>query len=87
MKAKLEAALRVFRERTERIAAETGEAVEEIGLTAQDERDTLNVDRERSGLAELKERTATPRLLARLVEAGEIVKSGDSRQTQYRLSA
>jgi AAA domain/Bifunctional DNA primase/polymerase, N-terminal len=85
--AKLDAALRVFRERAESIAAETGEPVEEIGLSAQDVRDALNVDRKRSGLVELKERTAIPRLLAKLVEAGALVKSGDNRQTEYRLSA
>ncbi len=83
---KLAATLRVFRERVESIAGETGDKVEEIGLTSKDVLAALNVDRRRSGLAELKERTAVPRLLARLVEAGEIVKSGDNRLTEYRLA-
>ncbi|MGY3589004.1 hypothetical protein ACVIGB_002041 [Bradyrhizobium sp. USDA 4341] len=82
---KLAATLRVFRERAESIAAETGDRVEEVGLAAKDVLAALNVDRKRSGLDELKERTAVPRLLAKLVEAGEIVKSGDNRRTEYRL--
>lgn len=82
---KLSATLHVFRERVESIAAETGEALQEIGLASKEVLEALNVDRKRSGLEELKERTAVPRLLAKLVEAGELVKSGDNRRTEYRL--
>ncbi|MCP1838787.1 hypothetical protein ACVIHI_008290 [Bradyrhizobium sp. USDA 4524] len=46
----------------------------------------LNIDRRWSGLAELKERKAVPRPLAKLVEVGEIVKSGDNRATDYKLA-
>ncbi|WP_136615178.1 hypothetical protein [Bradyrhizobium sacchari] len=65
---KLAAMMRVFRDRAESIAAETGDPLEEIGLASKDVMEALNVDRKRSGLDELKERTAVPRLLAKLVK-------------------
>jgi hypothetical protein len=83
---KLSATLRVFRERVESIAANTGERVEKIGLSAKAVFDALNVDRRASGLDELKDRTIVSRLLGRLAEGGEIVKSGDNRRTEYRLT-
>jgi hypothetical protein len=43
-------------------------------------RDQLYVDRRRSGLAE----TAVPRLLAKLLKAGELVNQENGR-TEYRL--
>lgn len=82
---KLNAILRVFREHVEAIAADTGEALGEIGLSAKTVLDALNLDRRACGLPELKDRTVIPRLLARLIESGEIVKSGDNRRTEYRL--
>ncbi|WP_440640993.1 AAA family ATPase [Bradyrhizobium sp. PUT101] len=84
---KLAATLRVFRERAESIAAETGDEVQKVGLASKDVMEALNVDRRRSGLGELKERTAVPRLLAKLVEARELVRSGDNKRTEYRLRA
>jgi hypothetical protein len=83
---KLAATLRVFKERVEAIAADTGEAAREIGLPAKVVFDALNVDRKSRGLAELKDRTIVTRLLGRLVDDGEVVKSGDNRRTEYRLS-
>lgn len=83
---KLAATLRVFRERAESIAANTGEAVEKIGLKAAELLAALNTYRRSAGLPELKDRTIIPRLLGRLVEAGEIVKSGDNRGTEYNLA-
>lgn len=82
---KLTATLRVFKERVEGIAANTGEAVSEIGLSAKAVFDALNVHRRASGLPELKDRTIVSRLLGRLAEGGEIVKSGDNRRTEYSL--
>ena len=75
----------MFRERVQRIADETGEANSEIGLSAKDVFAALNRDRKTCGLAELKDRTIVSRLLGRLVEDREIVKSGDNRRTEYRL--
>jgi AAA domain/Bifunctional DNA primase/polymerase, N-terminal len=84
---KLAATLRVFKERVESIAAETGEATSEIGLKAGDILAALSKDRRAAGLPELKDRTIVPRLLKQLVSAREIVKTGDNRQTEYRLTA
>lgn len=83
---KLAATLRVFKERAEAIAADTGEQVREIGLSKKMVLDALNVDRKRRGLTEIKDPTVVTRLLGRLVDGGEIVKSGDNRGTEYRLS-
>jgi hypothetical protein len=83
---KLAATLRMFKERVEAIAADTGETAGEIGLSVKVVFDALNVDRRRRGLAELKDRTVVTRLLGRLVEGGETVKSGDNRRTEYRLA-
>jgi hypothetical protein len=83
---KLVATLRVFRERVEDIAANTGEAVDKIGIKAGELFAALNKDRRASGLPELKDRTIVPRLLRQLVDGGEIAKSGDNRRTEYRLA-
>jgi hypothetical protein len=82
---KLAATLRVFRERVEGIAAETGEAVDKIGMKAGEILAALNKDRGAAGLPELKDRTIVPRLLRRLADDGVVVKSGDNRRTEYRL--
>lgn len=82
---KLRATLRVFRERAEDMAADTGDKVAEVGLTAGQVFSAVNIDRRRSGLRELKDRTVMPKLLAKLVNAGEIVKTGDNRRTEYKL--
>jgi hypothetical protein len=79
------ALLRVFHDRTESIAAETGEATSDITLTAKDAFTALNRDRKICGLPELKDRTVIPRLLGQLVKDGEIVRSGDNRRTEYQL--
>ena len=83
---KLAATLRVFKERVEGIATDTGETVGKIGLSKKMVLDALNADRKRRGLAEIKDPTVVTRLLGRLVESGEIVKSGDNRRTEYKLS-
>jgi hypothetical protein len=83
---KLAATLRVFNERVESIAAETGEAVEKIGVMKKEIFSALNKDRQVSGLPELKDSTIVSRLLGRLAEDGEIVKSGDNRRTEYRIA-
>ena len=83
---KLAATLRAFRDRVEAIAADTGEAVWGVGLSAKEVLTALSIDRKAAGLPELKDRTIVTRLLGRLVEAGEIVKTGDNRRTEYRLS-
>jgi hypothetical protein len=83
---KLVATLRVFRERVEGIAANTGEAVGKIGVTKKEIFAALNKNRRTAGLSELKDPTIVSRLLGRLVDDGEIVKSGDNRRTEYRLS-
>ncbi len=83
---KLAATLRVFRERVEAVANDTGEAASEIGLSSGEVFRLLNADRKTCGLEELKDRTVVTRLLGRLVEAGEIVRSGDNRRTEYRLA-
>jgi hypothetical protein len=82
---KLVATFRVFKERVESIAANTGEGVGEIGISAKMVFDALNIYRRSSGLPELKDRTIVSRLLGRLAEGGEIVKSGDNRRTEYKL--
>lgn len=82
---KLTATLRVFRERVEGIAANTGEAVEQIGMKAGEMLAALNIYRRSSGLPELKDRTIVSRLLGRLVDDGALVKSGDNRRTEYKL--
>ncbi|KYK45278.1 hypothetical protein A1D31_35145, partial [Bradyrhizobium liaoningense] len=68
---KLAATLRVFTERVEAIAADTGERVGEIGLSKKMVLDALNVDRKRRGLVEIKDPTVVTRLLAKLVDSGE----------------
>jgi hypothetical protein len=83
---KLAATLRVFRERVEGIAANTGEAVDKIGVTKKEIFAALNKDRRTAGLSELKDPTIVSRLLGRLADDGEIVKSGDNRRTEYRLA-
>jgi hypothetical protein len=83
---KLAGTLRVFRERVEHLSDATGEALDKIGVTAKEIFAALNRDRNAAGLPELKDRTVVLRLLGRLVEAGEIVKSGDNRRKEYRLS-
>src|SRR5665213_2187679 len=83
---KLVATLRVFKERVEDIASNTGEAACEIGLQAGEVFAALNKYRRSAGLPELKDRTIVPRLLKQLGESGEIVKSGDNRRTEYRLA-
>lgn len=83
---KLTATLRVFRERAEAIAADTGEKPKQIGLSKKMVLDALNVDRKRRGHGEIKDPTVVTRLLGRLVDAGEIVKSGDNRGTEYRVA-
>lgn len=83
---KLAATLRVFKERVEGIAANTGEPAGKIGVTKKEIFTALNIDRRASGLPELKDPTIVSRLLGRLADDGEIVKSGDNRRTEYRLS-
>jgi hypothetical protein len=83
---KLATTLRVFRERVESLANATGEAVDKIGLQAGEVFAGLNGYRRSAGLPELKDRTIVSRLLGRLVEGGEIVKSGDNRRTVYKLA-
>ncbi|MDO8980289.1 MAG: AAA family ATPase [Afipia sp.] len=68
------------------IAATTGDKPSEIGVAVGQVLARLNLDRKGAGLTVLKERTMVTRLLSKLVEAGEIVKSGDNRRTEYRLS-
>jgi hypothetical protein len=76
----------VFRERVESISDATGEPISKIGVTAKEIFASLNRDRRASGLLELKHRTIASRLLGRLVEGGEIVKTGDNRRTEYKLA-
>jgi len=83
---KLAATSRVFKERVEAIAANTGERASEIGLQKKDVLAALNRDRRTRGLEELKDPTIVTRLLNKLTEGGEIVKSGDNRRTEYRLA-
>lgn len=82
---KLAATLRVFRERVEGIAADTGEPLGKIGVTKKEIFTALNTARRASGLPELKDPTIVSRLLGRLADDGEIVKSGDNRGTEYHL--
>ena len=82
---KLAATLRVFKERVERLSEATGEPASKIGVSAKEIFVALNRDRRASGLAEIKDRTVVARLLGRLVEGGEIVRSGDNRRTEYNL--
>jgi hypothetical protein len=79
------ATVRVFKERVENLSDATGEPISMIGVTAKEIFTALNRDRRASGLPELKDRTVVSRLLGRLVEDGEIVRSGDNRRTEYRL--
>jgi hypothetical protein len=74
------------KERVERLSDATGEPMDKIGMTTKDIFAALNRDRRASGLGEIKDRTVVTRLLGRLVEGGEIVKSGDNRRTEYRLT-
>jgi hypothetical protein len=83
---KLAATLRVFKERVESLSTATGEPIDKIGVTKKDIFAELNKDRRASGLPELKDPTIVSRLLGRLVEDGAVVKSGDNRRTEYRLS-
>jgi hypothetical protein len=83
---KLVATLGVFRERVEGIAANTGEAASEIGVTKKEMFVELNKYRRTAGLPELKDPTIVSRLLGRLADDGVIVKSGDNRRTEYRLA-
>ncbi|MDX2277914.1 MAG: AAA family ATPase [Hyphomonadaceae bacterium] len=82
---KLAATRRVFKERVAHLSEATGEGLDKIGMTAKDVFAALNRDRKVSGLPELKDRTIVSRLLGRLAESGEIVKSGDNRATEYKL--
>jgi hypothetical protein len=82
---KLAATLRVFKERVEGIAANTGEPAGKIGVTKKEIFTALNIDRRTSGLPELKDPTIVSRLLGRLADDGALVKSGDNRRTEYRL--
>jgi len=83
---KLAATLRVFKERVERLSDATGEPLGKIGVTAKEIFAALNRDRRASGLPEVKDRTVVSRLLGRLVEGGEIVRSGDNRSTEYKIA-
>jgi hypothetical protein len=80
------ATLRVIRERAETIAAETGDAPSEIGLSRSEIFRQLNIDRKRSGLAEYGEPTVANRLLDKLLEGGEVVRAGSGKATVYRLA-
>jgi hypothetical protein len=82
---KLAATLRAFKERVEGLSDATGEPAGKIGVTAKEIFAALNKHRRAWGLVELKDRTVVSRLLGRLVEGGEIVKTGDNRRTEYRL--
>lgn len=84
---KLEHALRAVEYCVKEIAVATGDKPSEIGVPAGQVFARLNVDRKNAGLPVLKDRTMATRLLGKLVEAGELVKSGDNRRTEYRLAA
>jgi hypothetical protein len=45
----------------------------------------LNKDRKAARLPELKDRSIIPKLLAKLVAAGKITKTGENKHTEYRL--
>lgn len=83
---KVEATLRVIREKADRISEQGGEAVQSIRLTAGDIRAALNRDRGHSGLPPITEPAAVSRVLAELVARGEIVREGRNRAATYRLA-
>lgn len=82
---RLAATLKVFKECVEHLSNATGKPISEISVMAKDIFAGLNRDRRGCGLTEIKDRTALSRLLGRLVERSEIVRSGDNRRTEYRL--
>jgi len=82
---KLAATLRVFKDRVNNLPDATGEPLSKIGVTAKEIFAALNRDRRACGLPKIKDRTVVSRLLGRLVEGGEVVKSGDNRRTEYRI--
>lgn len=84
---KLQQTLRAVEYCIHEIAATTGDKPPEIGVAAGQVFARLNLDRKGAGLPVLKDRTMATRLLGKLVEAGEIVKLGDNRRTEYRLAA
>jgi hypothetical protein len=72
-----------------RCADDTAEATGEdrcaTGIAAAQVFAQQNRDRKIAGLEALKDRTIVPRLLAKLVESGKVVKSGVNKATEYRL--
>lgn len=83
---KLAATLRVLKERVNGLADATGIEANKIGVSKKEIFAALNKDRRGAGLPELKDSTIVSKLLGRLVDSGEIVKSGENRRTEYRLS-
>ena len=69
-----------------RRAEATGDDPSEIGVSAGDVYTQQNKDRGAAGLPELKDRSIATRLLAKLEAAGQVVRSGTNRRTEYRLS-
>jgi hypothetical protein len=82
---KLRAVLRIVEELANEGAATTGDKLGEVGVSAGRVFNALNADRRGAGLPVLKDRTMATRLLGKLAERGEIVKSGDNRRTEYRM--
>ncbi|WP_291843125.1 AAA family ATPase [Bradyrhizobium sp.] len=82
------AILSVIRERVEMIASNTGDPVDGIALQAGDVLKLWNDRRKQCGLPDITDPAICSRLLAKLVEAGELVRVGENkRSTAYRLPA
>ncbi|MDI4236806.1 AAA family ATPase [Bradyrhizobium sp. Arg237L] len=84
---RVEATLRVIRDKVTRILDEGGGTIGEIRLTRRDIHKALNIDRERWGLKPITEESAVSRMLAVLVERGDLVREGENRRSMaYRLA-
>jgi hypothetical protein len=83
---KIAGALRALRTCVARTAATLGDDPDETGASAGEVFVQLNTDRRAAGLPDLKDRTIAPKLLAKLVEAGKLVKHGANKGTEYRVA-
>ncbi|MGY8635847.1 AAA family ATPase [Bradyrhizobium sp. 14AA] len=83
---KVEGALSALRTCALRIADATGDRLDDIPIAPGKVFTQHNEDRKAAGLTELKDRSITTRFLAKLEKQGRVVRSGENRRTEYRLS-
>jgi hypothetical protein len=82
---KLRATLRALEECAAEQAEITGDAITESGVSKGQVFARLNRDRKAAGLTVFKDPTIATRLLDKLVKAGQAVRVGANRRTEYRI--